>query len=300
MLALVTTRGAGLDAGSVGLGVAGAWSEAGRQVLFVDGDTEGSALADRLGKATRAVYSPAERGLPSLIAARQPLTLKLLADHSFGLGTAEGSLWSLFAPFHPAGAAHAAGWLAERVPELRELDHQRAVLVASGRVGLDSPVLPLLRAARIVVFVAPAQTPEQVTFLGEFCEAAGLARPGRQHGVLVVEGSTTIADGALRSGSGLHVAGRLPVLEDEAVLRGYGGRRERLFTRAVQDLATGLLRLRDAVAGDADWSPRPDLALVESPPDESPGPAPDEPARADVVTAGGPEIPRWVAGGEGA
>jgi len=297
VLALVSPRGAALDAGSVGLAVARAWAGADRQVLFIDGDTEGSALADRLGTATRAGYSPVERGLPSLIAVRQPLTLKLLADHCFDLGTDPGSLWSLFAPFHPAGAAHAAGWLAERVPQLRDLGRERTVLVASSGLHADSPLLPLLRAARIVVFLAPAQTPEQVTSLGELREAAGLAQPGRQHGLLVVEGSSSIADGVMRTASGVPVAGRLPVLEDEGVLRLQGGRRERMFARAVGDLAEGLLSLLDTAA-DAARSPRPDLALVESAPAS---PAPTGGTGDGVAAAAdAPEVPTWVAGGRGA
>ena len=40
MLALVTAQGARLDAGSVGLAISRSWSDAGRRVLFVDGDTE--------------------------------------------------------------------------------------------------------------------------------------------------------------------------------------------------------------------------------------------------------------------
>jgi hypothetical protein len=264
VLALVATGGARLNAGSVGLAIARIWSEADRRVLFIDGDTEGTALADRLGSATRSGYSPAERGLPSLIAARRPVTLKLLADHCVSLGTSVGSLWGLFAPYHPAGAAYAAGWLSERVPEIQALAHERTVLVATGLHRADSPLLPLLRAARIVVFLAPAHTPQQLTALGELREASGLARPGRQVGVLVSEDTPTIPDEVIRTASGLPLAGRLPLIEDEGVLRGLGGRRERLFARAVRELGDGLLKLLGEVEGAGDLPLRPDLTLVSA------------------------------------
>ena len=227
VLALITANGARLDAGSVGLAIARGWSDDGRQVLFIDADTSGTRLAARLGEATRAAYAPAERGLPSLMAARQPLTLKLLAEHCYSLDTAPGSLWSLFAPQHPAGAAHAAAWLAERRQPVAELSRTRAVIVTSPALEADSPLLPLLRLARAVVFLAPAATPEQATALGELCDHTGLARVPMQHRLLAVEGSSTIADKALRAASGLHVIGRLPALEDERILRRQNTRRER-------------------------------------------------------------------------
>ena len=293
MLALVTAQGARLDAGSVGLAIARSWSDAGRRVLFVDGDTEGSALAERLGEATRTGYSPAERGLPSLIAARRPLTLKLLADHCYNLETPKGSLWSLFAPFHPDGATYAAGWLAERTTQVLDLSRERAVLVASSHLRGNSPLLPLLRLARVVVFVAPVQSPEQATALGELCDEAGLAGIHLQHRLLVVEGASSIPDKTLRAASGLHVVGRLPNLEDDRVLRLGGGRRERAFARKLQELSARLLGLLDvdssagAHSDTAGW-PRPELFVVapsvsEATPDEA-----VEGAGADAVPAASP------------
>ena len=264
MLALVTANGARLDAGSVGLAIARSWSDDGRQVLFVDGDTTGSRLAARFGEATRAAYSPAERGLPSLMAARRPLTHKLLVEHCYSLDAPPGSLWSLFAPFHPAGAAHAAGWLAERRQRVAELTRAHSVIVTSPGLEADDPLLPLLRLARAVVFLAPVATPEQATALGELRDRTGLARVTLQHQLLAVEGTTTIADKTLRAASGLHVVGRLPALEDERILRLQNTRRERAFIRDVQQLAARLLGLMDVdtTATRPAGAARPELFVV--------------------------------------
>lgn len=249
MLALVTAPGARLDAGSVGIALARSWAEAGRRVLFIDADVEGSALARRLGEATRAEYLPAQRGMPSLIAARRPLTNKLIADHCYSLDTGSGSLWSLFAPFHPNGAAHAAGWFAERTSDVLELDREHTVLLASGNLRSSSPWIPLLHKARTVVFLAEVNTPNQATALSELCDEAGLTGVRLQYRLLVIEGTSSMTDQTIQTASGLHVAGRLPVLEDERVLRMQGGRRERAFARAVQTLAEGLLPLSDTESG---------------------------------------------------
>ena len=127
MLTLLAAEGTRLDAGSVGLALSRRWSDAGDRVLFVDADASGSRLAERFGEAVRAEYSPAVRGLPSLIVAREPLTLKLLADHCYSLDASAGLLWALFAPYHPAGAQYAARWLGEHADDLRAVDRERSV-----------------------------------------------------------------------------------------------------------------------------------------------------------------------------
>ena len=92
MLAILAAEDARLDAGSVGLALARRWSNHGEPVLLVDADTTGSRLAERFGAARRAEYSPALRGMASLIVAREPLNLKSLADHCYSLDDSQGSL----------------------------------------------------------------------------------------------------------------------------------------------------------------------------------------------------------------
>ena len=302
MLALIGLRGAKLNAASVGLGIARAWATAGRRVLFVDADVEGSALARRLGEATRAEYLPAERGLPSLIAARRPLTMKLLADHCYNLDSGGGSLWSLFAPFHPRGGVHAAGWLAASTPEVLEIGRERAVLVASAGLRPDSPLLPLLQQAHAIVFLATLGTREQVMEFRAISEAIGPPAAGRRQRLLVVAGAPAMDSAELQAAAHLTVAGQLPVIEDEKVLRLQGGRRERAFARNLRAMAQGLLELLDVegagggLAGRHDAGTRrrarPELFVVE--------PATTAPAHGAVAAGAEAALPDAATAGRSA
>ena len=49
----------------------------------------------------------------------------------------------------------------------------------------------------------------------------------------------------------MHVVGRLPVVDDEVVLRLQGGRRERAFTNAIDQIASRLLAFSRLVASDS-------------------------------------------------
>ena len=241
MLAVLATEGAHLNAGSVGLSLARRWSESGERALFVDADASGSRLAERFGAAVRADFSPAARGLPSLIVAREPLTLKSLAAHCYSLD--EGSLWALFAPFHPAGAAYAAGWLGERAGDLMTLDRERSVVLASS-VGVGATGLaPLLQVAPVLVVLAPVKNGEQAAALWTLCHDLALMGFDRGQRVLIVEGSSSLDDDEIRSESGLNVAGRLPVIDDERVLRQQIGRKDRAFGRELDKIAARLLSL---------------------------------------------------------
>ena len=238
MLTLLAPQGARLDPGAVGLALARRWSDSGERVLFVDADTSGSRLAERLGTAERAEYSPATRGLPSLVAARRPLTLESVAPHCYSM--ADGGLWTLFAPFHPDGGEHAAGWLAARAGELEALDRQRTVVLASsirsGATSLD----PLLQAAAAVVVLAPVETVGQAKELWELLREHGLLGWERTHRALIVEGDSSLDD-EIRAEAGLHVVGRLPVIDDDRVLRLQSGRRDRTFARSLDEIAARLL-----------------------------------------------------------
>ena len=241
MLAVLAADGARLDAGSVGLGMARRWCDAGESVLFVDADVSGSRLAQRLSAAERAEYSPAARGLPSLVVAREPLTLKSLAAHCYSLH--DGALWALFAPFHPAGGQHTAAWLASRVGDLQALDRQRTVVLSSSLRSGGSLLGPLLEAAAVVVVLAPVESLEQAKALWTSCRDAGLMDFERRGRVLVVEGGSPLDDDEIGAEAGMHVAGRLPLVEDERVLRLQGGRRDRVFARRLDKIAGRVLAL---------------------------------------------------------
>ena len=291
MLALLAVEGSRLDAGSVGLAVARRWSDSGERVLFVDADMSGARLAERLGAAKRAEYSPADRGLPSLMVAREPLNLKTAVPHCYSM--AEGALWTLFAPFHPAGGELAAAWLADRAAELEAIDRQRTVVLASSMRPAGSPLDPLLRAAAVVVVLAPVETGEQAAALWELLRGAGLMGFKRAHRALIVEGESPLDDDEIRVEAGMHVVGRLPVIEDDRVLRLPGGRRERTFTRRLDAIAARLLA---AVAPDnTETAPSEPVAepepVAESEPVAEPepvaGPEPvaePEPRRTSVET----------------
>ena len=241
MLALLATSGTRLDAGAIGLALARVWSDAGEKVLFVDADTTGARLAERLGAAERARYAPATRGLPSLVAGRQPLTLESVAPHCYSM--AGGLLWTLFGPFHPDGGAHAAGWLAARSGEMEAIDSQRTVVLATSIRTGGTAVDPLLRAANVVVLLSPVSTGEQADKLGELLRDAALTGSGRGHRVLLVEGDSPLDDDEIRAAAGVRVIGRLPVIDDDRVLRIQSWRKEKTFARHLNEVADRLRSL---------------------------------------------------------
>ena len=245
MLAVLAPPGAGLDAGSVGLALARRWSESAGRALFVDVDTTGSRLAQRYGAATRAEYSPAVRGMPSLIVAREPLELKTLADHCYSLGDSQGSLWALFAPFNVQAGVYAAGWLTERAEALAAVDRYRSVVLAASLSGA-SLLAPLLKSCAVAVVVAPVESRESAAALWSMCRDAGLMGFERGHRLLIVEGSSPLGDDEILAEAGMHVAGRIPAVDDERLLRPQGGRKERAVARAIEEIVAtvqNLLRL---------------------------------------------------------
>lgn len=136
MLAVRETDGprpdaSGLDAGTLAVAIARSWAHAGRDVLVVDADAHGTGLAGRIGAATRSTLPPARRGLPSLIAAREPLDARSVMGHCWRLTPdGAGSVWLLAAPTHPKGSAKSAAWLAERAEELAALATGVGVVLA--------------------------------------------------------------------------------------------------------------------------------------------------------------------------
>ena len=254
MLALLAAEGTRLDAGSVGLALSRRWSDAGDRVLFVDADTSGSRLAERFGEAVRAEYSPAVRGLASLIVAREPLTLRLLADHCYSLDASGGLLWALFAPYHPAGAQYAARWLGEHVGDLMAVDRERSVIVAASLRDAADSLEPVLGVVPVVVVLAAVESADAAKGLWSLCRDAGLMGFARRHRLLIVEGSSPLDDEEIHAESGLRVAGRLPVLDDDRILRLQGGRRERAFAAVLDKITariSALMALDTAASGPA-------------------------------------------------
>lgn len=272
MLAVVAAAGARFDAGSVALAMARRWSASGESVLFVDADAAGARLAERLGEAEHAEYSPAVRGLPSLMVARQPLTLGLLANHCYSLDTVVGSLWALFAPHHPDGAEQAARWLGGRADELAAVGAQRSVVVSSSLPAAAELLAPVLCAATVLVVVAPVGTVEAAKELWEMCRDLRLSGRRCRHRVIIVEGDPVLSDDEIGIEAGMHVAGRLPLVSADRVLRLCGGRRERAFTASIDRIAARVLafsRLVAAGSGDAEavqTSSRIDTSLAFSQP----------------------------------
>ena len=74
----------------------------------------------------------------------------------------------------------------------------------------------------------------------------------RRHRLLIVEGSSPLGDDEIHAESGLRVAGRLPVLDDDKILRLQGGRRERAFAAVLDKITariSALMALDTAASG---------------------------------------------------
>ena len=232
-----------LDAGAFAVGVARSWARAGRDVLVIDADAHGTGLARRVGAATRAGVPPAQRGLPSLIAARTPLNKHSVPAHCWALPAGgSGSALLLGAPGHPAGARRSAAWLAERADAVAELGSRWAVIVSMPGSRTE-PYAALTRSAALQVTLSPA---------------AGTAPPGGLRGVLSAfwlrfdpdpltlvcasAGDTESPRLAAAGGAaaGLPVVGRLGPVSEPALLGGRATRRDRAALDAL-DAASGRL-----------------------------------------------------------
>lgn len=248
MLGIVSAPDARLNAGSFGLSLARLWAKASRHVLFIDVDLAGAPLAERFGVAERAEYKPESRGLPSLITAREPLTLKLMAEHCYSLDTDKGSLWALFGPSHPEGRRFAARWLAERISELSEIGRQRTIVVASSLRSGDNAQIPLLRALSALAFLAPMASREDAQALRALCDTAGLLDTGQngapqQRALIIDSESSSVGDNEAMGITKLYLEGRLPAIVDERLLRFQRGRKERAFFSEFDRVSERLLEL---------------------------------------------------------
>lgn len=269
MLVLLGAPAARLDSGSVGLALARRWSAGVEPVAFIDADPAGTRLSTRYGEATLAEYSPADRGLPSLIVARQRLTLGLLAEHCYSLAGGNDALWSLFAPHHSAAGEHAVRWLGARASELAAIDRSRRVIVAAP-MSAAAALAPLVSAAPVVAVLSPAASTDGLRDLVARCREAGLMGFERRQRLLIAEGGSPINDDEIAAATGLRVPGRLPMLDDVRVLRLHGGRRERAFASVLDEIAG---RVAALIALEA-ASPSPAEPSAPVPTAEAPGGSP--------------------------
>ena len=255
-----------LDTGSLALALARRLSESGRRVLFVDADATGSRLAERSGHAIGAPFSPATRGLPTLIAARDPLQAETLAAHCYSLNAGPESLWLLFAPESAAGGRFTAGWLAERVADLRELDRTREVVVSVPSWQQHDAVLPLLRNASVLIHHQRIANEGAAQALARWSGSVGLPAAGNGRSVLLVEEDSPLEDGPQQMITGMWVVARVPFLADEKVLRMRFRGRDGAFGASL-DAVVGALA-DGGPAGSVTALPYRRLAVSDSEPDQ--------------------------------
>lgn len=239
VVAVVATSDAAHDSGSLAVAVARRWAAHGRDVLVVDADASGPVLARRLGEATRAGLSPARRGVPSLIAARRPLSAATLSEHCWRLGVAgDGAVRLLLGPVSTAGAPTAAAWLALRAGELLAANADRHTIVSMTAPLLDG-LEAFVGAASAVVLLAAADTEERFEALravsGPIVEAARCSSP-----CVVIDGAAVRSYEQIHAATGLHVAGRLDAAPQRALLGGRTRRRDAAAARTLDDLAARL------------------------------------------------------------
>ena len=265
-----------LDTGSVALAFARRLGERVPKLLFVDADATGSRLARRCGQALGAPFSPAIRGLPTLIAARDPLRVDTLAAHCYSLDAGPESLWLLFAPENAAGGRFAAGWLAERVAELREVDRTRRVVVSAPSWQQFDTVRPLLKSASVLVHHQRLRNSGAAEALPRRLVSVGPSGGGKRPGVLLVEEDSPLKDDSLETITGMRVVGRLPFVADEKVLRMRFRGRDAAFGVSLDRVVSALVKDEDAVGGTVgSVTPLPHSRLPAGPA----APAADHPPR---------------------
>ena len=252
MLVVLGAPSSPFDAGSLGITIARSWALRGEAPVFIDADTSGSRLAERYGTATRGEFSPAVRGLPSLMTARVELTASQMSEHCYLLDSEGDSLWALFGPRHPRGGVLAARWLGSHAERLSRLDRARPIVVASSLVVDGAPLAPLIEAAPVVVVSASVRTADDGQALAQQCRQAGLMGFERFQRLLLVDDSTPFSEEQLFELTGLRSAGRPSQIADDRLLRGHGTRRERSTLSALETIGWRLLGLRQLCIDESD------------------------------------------------
>ena len=249
MLAIVDSPRASFDPGSVALALLRCFTTEGPEVLFIDANPSGSALATRFGEMAHDDFSPGVRGLPTLIAAgAEHLEPTKVKEHCWRLDNPGGvSPWLMFAPSSQRGAAQSSAWLNDHAEEVAALDERFRLVVASSlkRVGADAPVELLRRADRLVLITSAATAADQSALDDPFADTELPSVEGQQR-QLMVEGSPKISDGDLAVISPLEYVGRIPAVGDARLLMPH--RRER---RQLDRLAAAVDEKREPAPASA-------------------------------------------------
>ncbi|WP_419840928.1 hypothetical protein [Candidatus Poriferisodalis sp.] len=252
LIAVGAAEGATHDSGAVAFAIARRWAAHGRNVLLVDADASGPKLARRLGEANKSVLSPAQRGLPSLMAARQPVTAELLRQHCWNLDVpGTGSLWLLLGPTSTTGAQLAAKWLAQNADDLSAASSDRCMIVDMSPAAIRGEEAPgaFMQAAGAVVLIAPAGA-------GQSAEAMRVRAVSPDNGTerhvvcLVSDGSAVDGSDDTCDALDMRVVGRLEGVRERLLLRKGLRRRRRKPARLVDEMAARVALL--ASNGDRD------------------------------------------------
>ena len=254
-----------LDTGSVALALARRLGATGAKALLVDADVTAANLARRCGQALGASFSPAVRGLPTLIAAREPLRADALGAHCYSLGTGPAALWVLFAPESAAGGRVAAAWLADRLAELRELDRTRRVVVSAPAWQQRDALWPLVRNASVLLHHQRITGEKAAEALELWLASVGLAPTPQRSPLLLAEDDVPVSDDQLQMITGMRVIARLPFLADEKILRMRLRGRDAAFGASLDKIVAAL---SDGSAGSVTPLPSSRLALALAAPAE--------------------------------
>ena len=289
MLAVVGSPRASLDPGSVALALARCFDPDGPEVLFIDADATGTALANRLGDALRVDLSPAVRGLPSLMATAEPPAAGTITAHCHRLeGPKMPPTLLLLSPTSQRGAAQAASWLNTHAGDVAALDGRFRVVVSSSfkRLGGDPP-LALLRRCDTLVLLAPVGSEADRAELSDPFPDIPPAEEDRQRRLLLAEAAGRLRPDELSRLTPLEVLGRLSAVADARLLAPNSSLRRKLG----QLVATLDDDPDSEAATPAEQAPRATRRRpepVKPPPlgGDRPAPAPDDsvgPARAAPV-----------------
>lgn len=221
-----------VECGALTVGLAHGMAAAGADVLVIDADAWGTRLGQRVAAATRTRLSAAQRGVPTLAAARVELSAATVTRHCWALPmrsapATAGSVLLAAAPTHPGGALHTAELLAERADELAALGERFAVLVS-----LPGP------------FVAPYRKLAASASLAVGATARpGSAAPGGLRALLEAFGRRSVPDPVTELRAAGEVVGRVGPVRDAVLLGGRPRRAERASLESLHAGAARLLRI---------------------------------------------------------
>lgn len=247
MLAVVATSFSRLMSGSAAYVVSSRLAREGEPITLIDVEAAEQAFAERLGESVGRIFVPADRGLPSIIASHEELTLQLLADHCYTLDAtvqrlgrkprrAGVPLWILFGPHNRDGCMFAAQWLVEHFEELNRIDSQRRVMLAASLPSAGTALAALLARVSAAVVISQVETEQQLAALRAELAGSGLldgessaATGAGRRIALAVLGNKSLDHELIAAESGIEIVGDLNDIHDERVLN--SARRRRLSTR---------------------------------------------------------------------